>query len=245
MVEVGRVQGPSEAREATKNERSGPARSMARTSSGRTAALALAGLLVLGSGVAHAGNGGGGNPLEGSAIQTCGHWILKLRDFGKQKLNDYNQYVPENFETTPDPIRPVVTFSFGADTFVMIIQYPNNFGVTLTRLVNGTYAQNGRKLKFRLDPVGVTALEGVFSELAEFTLLGKRELITDVTFAQLRSPNKMKFKGRVKGNGIKVKFKGKMLYDIQFEDGSEYPDAFDAAGRFKLRATTKNCPGPG
>jgi len=213
---------------------------------GRSAALLVAIALVLASGTASAGGGGGGggNPIEGALIQTCGHWILKLEDFGKLKLSDYNSYVPENFQTVDGPIRPLLTFSFGVDTFAMIISYPNQQGVTTNRIATGTYAQNGRKLKLELDTVGVAALEATFSDLTENILFGNRELVTEVTFAQQRKPNKMKFKGRVRGDGMKIKFKAEMLYDIIFDNSSEYPDDIGAKARLKWRAKTEQCPAP-
>ena len=205
----------------------------------------LAAALVLSSGTAVAGgNGGVDNPIEGSLIDTCGHWIVKLDDFGKRKLNDYNSYVPENLQTVDGPIRPRTTFAFGPDNFVMLFSYPSIEGVLTNRAVTGTYAQNGRKLKLALDAAGVAALEATFIDLTENLLFGQRELVTDVTFAQQRKPNKMKWKGRVRGDGLKMKFKAEMVYDIQFQNQSEYPDTFGASGRLKWRATTEQCPNP-
>ena len=205
-----------------------------------------AALAIFAAEPALAGSGGGGNSLDGSLLVTCGKWVLKLRDFGKLKLGDYNFYVPERYQTTPGVDTVSMTFLFGPTTFVVLFEIPNQLGVDQAFVINGTYDQRGNKVKFQPDSAGIASLEAIYAELGENYLFGdpKRELVVDIPFAQITNPDDMRFKGRVKDGGdrLKVKFKGKMLYDIQFEINSEHADVFNAEGRFKLRADSDKCP---
>ena len=218
----------------------------------RVTATLLAVVLAFASGSAGAGTGGGGgggDSVAGRTILACGEFVVKLRDFGKLTVNDYNRYVPPNFQTTPGRMTPTFTFVFSpapADTFVMAFSYPGQLGNTMGAFVTGTYRQRGKKLNFEVNDNGAAALETTFRNMGDNMLFGARALVTDIPYALLNNRNKMRFKGRIKngGDNLKVKFKARMLYDIQFETASEYPDVFNAGGTFKLRAQTKKCPAP-
>ena len=205
----------------------------------RIAAGLLVAAVTLSSGPVWAG-GGGGNPIAGENLQSCGKWVLRLEDFGKLKIRDYNSYVPENFQRTPGRLKPTVTFLFLADTFSMVFGYLDQQGMVVLRAVTGSYTQKGKRLKFTLDAAGVDALEDTFADLAENMLFGERALVTDIPFVNL---DMKKFKGRIKKNNrFKVKFNTRRLeYDIQFVGGSEFPDKFSAKGVFKLRSRSKDC----
>lgn len=207
------------------------------------AACGLA-LTLLVAGTAQAGSGGG-NSLAGTAIETCGKWVLKLRDFGKLKLGNYDFYVPPIYQT-PGPETASITFVFQATTFAAFIGFPDQMGAAQAFVVNGSYRQRGNKVNFQPDSVGVVSLATVFADLSENYLFGdpQRQLVVSIPFAEITNPDDLRFKGRVKKNGrrLKVKFKAKMLYDIQFENNSDQPDIFNAKGRFKLRMDSDKCP---
>jgi hypothetical protein len=208
--------------------------------------------------------GAGVGNVQGESIPTCGKLILKLRDFGKIKVKDYNSWVPPNFQTVSGPITPLFVFSFlNANNFLLTYSYPDQQGDTTGNgvFMFGTYKQKGRKLRFELDSAldcndpsvvcpSIEALANTFAEISENSLFGNRDLVTDIPFVRITNSEKLKFKGRIKGNAdppddIKVKFKAKMLYDIQFKNLSDFADVFDAKGRMKLRARTDDVTGAG
>ncbi len=200
-------------------------------------------MLVTGS--AQAGSAGG-NSLNGTVIETCGKWVMKLRDFGKLKLGDYNFYIPERYQTVPGTDTVSMTYAFGPTTFTIFIGIPDQLGVEQALVVNGTYEQRGSKVNFQPDGAGIAVLAAIYADLSENFLFGdpNRQLVVNVPFAEITNPDKLRFKGRVKskGNRLKVKFKADTLYDIQFQNNSENPDVFNAKGRFKLRADSGKCP---
>lgn len=220
----------------------------AKTTTRGTVAL-LAAALTLASGPAVAGTGGGGNSVAGETFVVCGKFVLKLRDFGKYKVNDYNNYIPPNFQTTPGHFTPTFTFVFSpapSESFVMAFSYPDEMGNSLGAFVTGTYRQRGKKLNFEVNDNGASVIATLFRNFSQFTLFGERAVVADVPYAMLTNQNKLRFKGRLKdgGDNLKVKFKGKMLYDIQYDNLSEYADQFNVSGRIKLRAQSKKCPTP-
>jgi hypothetical protein len=182
--------------------------------------------------------------VAGETIQSCGKWVLKLVDFGKLKIRNYNGYVPDNFQTTEGRLKPSVFFVFGpagTDTFNMAFIYPDQQGMNVFRSVTGSYTHKGKKLKFKLDADGVAALEETFADLGENKLFGKRALVTDIPFVNLKESS-VKFKGRIKNSGrFKAKLKTRLKYDIQYVTNSEFADRFDAKGVFKLRSKSKDC----
>jgi hypothetical protein len=207
-------------------------------------------------------------------IESCGNWVLKLRDFGKFKVNNYGAYVPPNFQMDPALMaKPSVAFYFLDDkSFFMQFNYPDQQGQATGPTggflpgfnVFGRYSQNGRKLKFFPNAAGFGVLEETFANLSENTLFGneERQLVTDVPFARITNPDNLRFKGTLKDRvgalrssrcdltaqagecptELKVKFKAKMFYDIQYENNSENADIFGAKGRLKLRMQTGKCP---
>lgn len=219
-----------------------------RTGARLAAAIAAAGI-ALAAGAAHAGTPSG-NPLDGSSFEVCGKWILKMRDFGKRKVNDYNDYVPPNFQTVPGRLTPRMNFFFGIitgpGTWFMTVDYPDQMGVVSQLVVGGSYRQRGKKLNFEVDQAGLGNMALIYAQLAENSLFGDpdRQLVTDIPFSMVTNPNKLRFKGRLKKGGrhLKVKFKANLLYDIQFENESEFADVFNAKGRLKLRADSRKCP---
>jgi hypothetical protein len=209
----------------------------------RGLALCLVAALTLCSGNAQAG--GGGDSVQGQAFEVCGNWVLKLRDFGKEKVNNYNSWVPENFQTSPGKDVPTMTFAFGATNFILFLGFPNQQGVPQAFVIQGSYEQKGKKLTFQPNAAGIVSLGTIFAELSENTLFGdpERQLVVDIPYQEITNPNNLRFKGRLKGGDrLKVKFKARMLYDIQFRNDSEFADIFNAKGRLKLRVDTRNCP---
>jgi hypothetical protein len=215
--------------------------------------------VTLCGGVANAGSSpSGGGSLESQLFSTCGKWVLKLRDFGKMKLANYNSYVPEQFQSREGTVSQLFQFgttgnpNLGAGEFSMFVNFPDQMGVYSTAnfgfgiAVRGTYNQRGKKVNFFPTAAGIVALEQFFGAFGENTLFGdpKRQLVVSIPYSEITNPDALRFKGRVKDGGdrLKVKFKAKMLYDIQFENGSEFADIFNAKGRFKLRADSNKCP---
>ena len=202
--------------------------------------------LIFSAGSAQAGLG------SGDSFTVCGKWVLKMRDFGKIRVNDYNSWVPVNFQrllgTEGDVIRPELLFFFNSPTrytvvYTVIDQMGNPVNPPFGFILVGDYEQNGKKLKFSVDASALAALGDTFAETAVNSLFGDRSLVTDIPFTTVRNPDNLRFKGRLKSNGdrLKVKFKANMLYDIQFMNNSEFADIFDAKGRLKLRADSKRC----
>lgn len=210
----------------------------------------VTGVLLLAAVVLTSSPAGAIDSVEGQIIISCGQWVLKLDDFGKLKIRDYNEYIPENLQQTPEGIQPDFTFLFGPlgffldpNEFFMQVNYPDQLGEPLDEAltIRGTYQQKGRKLKFELLEAGVTTLQDVFAELSENKLFGKRALVTDIPYVKIREDT-VKFKGRIRDNGdLKAKFKMRMKYDIQYEGGSEFADKVDAPGVFKLRSHSRKC----
>ena len=232
------------------------------------AAITLAGGMAVAGTPSVAGRGG---------IQSCGNWVLKLRDFGKYKVNDYGAYVPPNFQIDPAlQAQPSVTFYFLDETnFFMQFNFPDEKGQPVGPTggflpglnVFGRYSQNGRKLKFFPTTAGFDVLAETFADLSENTLFGdeERQLVIQIPFARITNPNELRFKGTLKDKlgalrspkcdltaaagecptELKVKFKARMFYDIQFENNSESADIFGADGRLKLRMQTGKCSRPG
>ena len=183
------------------------------------------------------------DPVEGKSIMACGNWVLKLADFGKLKTNNYNEYVPENFQQTPGPVEPSVSVSFQAETFSLVIIYPDQQGTSLAQIAvpAGTYTQKGKRLKFELSTEGTAAMENVFSDLGENLLFGKLDRVADLPYVKLRDKT-VKFKGRIHSDDrLKLKFKTRLEYDIQYTNDAETPDRFDAPGALKLRSKSQNC----
>jgi hypothetical protein len=182
------------------------------------------------------------DPIEGETRVVCGEWRLRLADFGKQKIRDYNAYVPENFQSTPGRLQPSVTISFPTnESFDLTAEYPDQLGETVTQNAApaGTYKQKGKKLKFSPNAAGVVLLEAIFADLSSNVLFGDRARVADVPFVEL---GKLKFKGRIKKNNrLKLKLNSRLKYDIQYLNNSEYADRFDTPGVLKLRADTKQC----
>lgn len=200
---------------------------------------------------------------NGEQISVCGKWVLKLRDYGKIKVKDYYSWVPQNFQQlrqdedplnaplVGDTVTPEILFVFNTpSTFSMLYNIldqqgkpiqPQVFGFRF--LLGGDYTQKGRKLRFEVNPASILSLEDTFAVTAVNSLFGNRDLVTDIPFATITNPNRLRFKGRINGDGdeLKVKFNASMLYDIQYLNDSEFADIFDAEGRMKLRARTKTC----
>ncbi|MEE2674814.1 MAG: hypothetical protein VX466_13515 [Myxococcota bacterium] len=216
-------------------------------------ALLLAAVTILASSPAAAIE-----PVGGQVFTSCGKWVLKLHDFGKLKIRDYNEYVPENLQQTPEGLQPTVRFFFGpqviggfinidldADEFAMTVVYPDQQGDNVVQIIRdaGTFKQKGRKLKFELLEPGVDGLQAIFADLGENKLFGERALVTDIPYVNLRE-NTLKFKGRIKNGGrFKAKFKTRVKYDIQYLSGSIDADTVDAKGVFKLRSDSRKCDG--
>lgn len=213
----------------------------------RAAALCLLVTTALLGGSARAGTAPG-FPLDGQSFEVCGKWIVKLRDFGKLKVNDYNAYVPPNFQTVAGTYTPRINVFFGLisgpGTWFMTVSYPDQMGVVGQVVVSGIYRQRGKKINLDVDQAGLTGLATIFAELGDNWLFGSRALVTDIPFSMVTNPNKLRFKGRLKkgGDHLKLKFDAKVLYDIQFENNSEYADIFNARGHLKLRADSRKCP---
>lgn len=201
------------------------------------ASLLIAALALAGS---PAWAGGGGNTPPTS--RACGKFVMKLHNFGKRKLRDYNSYVPEIYQADPGTrLKPaVVVFFFDDGTFTMGIPYPTQTGELTTRIVTGTYTRDGKKLKFKLDAAGEAELGLAFSDLSENDLFGDLERVTDIPYVDIKLGS-MKFKGKINGNGLKIKFKTDLKYDIQYQNNSENADQFNLKGRFKLRAKGSDC----
>jgi hypothetical protein len=51
--------------------------------------------------------------IAGTSFDTCGKWIDKLRDFGKFKIRNYNDYIPLNFQAPTPYDVPRVRIEFG------------------------------------------------------------------------------------------------------------------------------------
>ena len=185
------------------------------------------------------------DPVEGKNIVACGKWVLKLADFGKLKTSNYNEYVPENFQSSTGRIQPSVSVSFQEETFSLVIVYPDQQGTNVAQLAipGGTYTQKGKRLKFELNAEGATAMENLFSDLSANLLFGKLDRVADVPYVELRDKT-VRFKGRIRNdNRLKLKFKTRLKYDIQYTNDALYADRFDTPGVLKLRAKSKNCDG--
>ena len=183
------------------------------------------------------------DPVEGKNIVSCGNWVLKLADFGKLKTKNYNEYIPENFQQTTGVIKPSVSVAFQAETFSLVIVYPDQQGANVGQLAApaGTYTQKGKRLKFELNAEGTATMENLFSDLSENLLFGKLDRVVEVPYVQLRDKT-VKFKGRIHSNDrLKLKFKTRLEYDIQYTNDAETPDRFDAPGVLKLRTKSQNC----
>lgn len=185
------------------------------------------------------------DPVEGKSLSACGKWVLKLADFGKLKTSNYNEYVPENLQQTPGILEPSVAISFQAETFTLVVTYPDQQGTTVAQVAipAGTYTQDGKRLKFKLSTEGTAAMESIFADLSENLLFGRRALVTDIPYAQLRDKT-VKFKGRIRSKDrLKLKFKTRLEYDIQYTNDAAIPDRFSAPGVLKLRAKSQECDG--
>jgi hypothetical protein len=228
--------------------------------SSRTKALTGAAALLLVGTTGLSRPASAGNEFETTAlVRACGKWVLELKDFGKEKIRDYNDYVPESFKVTQNRLKPTVDFFFnfpGPGNFLMDFVYPdptlvpnpqNPTNVNVRRSAVGAFKQKGKKLKLRLNapgstPVGIEPLQDAFADLVAFHLLGDRDLVVDVPFVDIRE-NKVRFKGRVNKDldEIRMKMKAKLFYDIRFMNQSEVADRFGARGVFKARLKTKDC----
>lgn len=194
-------------------------------------------------------------------ILACGKWVFKIEDFGKEKMRNYFDYVPENRQALfTQIVKPNGRFFFNLDdTFSMNLIYPSASGTTVLQRLFGNYTQKGKKLKLRLNnrsftaPTnqGIVGLEAVFAELVSNQILGDRDVVTEVPYVKVRQ-NKVRFKGRVKrankvdGSGnslaqLKMKMKARLYYDMRFMNTSEFADRFDGKGVFKMRFRTKDC----
>jgi hypothetical protein len=192
-----------------------------------------------------------------AVIQACGKWVLDIKDFGKEKVRDYNDYVPPALLTSPGRRKPSANFLFNGSAnpvfglapgaFLMDVVYPNASNQNVTRSAVGSFKQKGKKLKLRLnDPgsaqPGIEPVQATFADLVSFHLLGDRALVVDVPFVDIRE-SKVRFKGRVNKDldEIRMKMKARLFYDIRFMNTSEFADRFGGKGVFKARLKTKDC----
>ncbi len=213
---------------------------MTRSKFNRNAAAALLTVcLVFGFGASPARAGGS---VAGLVYDACGKYVVKLRDFGKLKIKDYNLYVPENLRANPGSTDiPTFQVRFIDDVqFLMIAAYPDVVNDPLNPqnvavLIQGDYTKKGNRLKFFPTSASLLTIGDFYAGLGENVLFGARQLVTDIPYTELR---KIRFKGRIqkRGQRIKLKWKANMGYDIQFMNNSEFADIFGAKGRFKLRA---------
>jgi hypothetical protein len=162
-------------------------------------------------------------------------------------LNDTNFLMQFNFpDQQGQPVAPTGGFLPGLNVF-------------------GRYSQNGRKLKFFPTAASFDVLAETFADLSENTLFGdeERQLVTKISFVRITNTDNLRFKGTLQDRlgalrspkcdvstavpgacpaELKVKFKAKTFYDIQFENNTEFADIFGATGRLKLRLQTRKCP---
>ena len=74
----------------------------------RTVGILLVCALALTAGVATAAPN-----VAGQTLDSCGKWTDKLRDFGKFKINKYNDFIPANFQAPAPYDKPRVRVEFG------------------------------------------------------------------------------------------------------------------------------------
>lgn len=192
-------------------------------------------------------------------VRACGKWVVRLEDFGKEKMRDYFDYVPRslqsNFTLLTKP-STVYRFDPSNNTFRMSFVYPDPEGNVVLRIAFGRYKQKGKKLKLRFNgsnqaQAGITVMEAAFADIAANTILAERDVVALIPYADIRA-KKVRFKGRVRranktdsgGNSraqLRMKMKARVKYDIQFENNSEFADKFDEDGVLKLRMRTKDC----
>ncbi len=74
----------------------------------RTVGILLVSALALAAGAVTAAPN-----VAGQTLDSCGKWTDKLRDFGKFKINKFNDFIPANFQAPAPYDKPRVRVEFG------------------------------------------------------------------------------------------------------------------------------------
>jgi len=122
----------------------------------------LAGAAIVVSSSASAGT----PSVAGMTYDACGKWKGKMRNYGRYKLEDYNQWVPPNLAVPPNEATPGSVWQFyddgislghpTDDAFVAILDIVDEMGTSLPQTITGSWKQKKNNLRMNVDLDQVT-----------------------------------------------------------------------------------------